>query len=109
MEERDLIEVDIAVIPGCALGARNAFGGLGQEIADVDPGGFHEQMHHGRQVHAVGGDDVVVLDIKSEGEVVTLPALHVQRIVFVEQRSGLNAVHRPVHQPHFVFGAVVIL
>ena len=109
MEERDLIEVDIAVVPRRAFGTRHTLGRLGQKIADVDTGGFHEQMHHGRQVHAVGRHDVVVLDVEGEGEVVALPTFDVERIVFVEQRGGPDLVDRPVHQPHLIFGAVVVV
>ena len=109
MEERDLVEVDVAVIPGRALNAGYAFGRLGQEVADVDPGGLHEQMHHRGQVHAVGGDDVVVVDVEGEGEVVAAPALHVQGVVWVEQRRRRGAVDRAVDQAHLVLVASVVV
>src|SRR6267142_4323898 len=73
VEERDLVVVDVAVIPGSAFGARHAFGGLGQEVHHVDAGGLHEEVHGRRQVHAVGGHHVVVGDVEREREVVAPP------------------------------------
>src|SRR4051812_1499476 len=105
VEERDLVVVDVAVIPGCALGAWHALGGLGQEVHHVDAGGLHEQVHGRWQVHAVRRDDVVVGDVEGECEIVAAPALDIERIVLVEQRC------RPavMDQPDLVFVASVIV
>ena len=86
VEERDLVVVDVAVIPRRAFGARHALGGLGQEVHHVDAGGLHEQVHGRRQVHAVGGHHVVVGDIEREREVVAAPALDVERMMLVVKR-----------------------
>ena len=109
VEERDLVEVDIAVIPGCALGAGHAFGGLGQEVHHVYAGRLHEQVHRRRQVHAVRRHHVVVLDVEGEGEVIAAPALHVERIVLVKERSRPNPIYWGVDQPDLVFVPAVIV
>lgn len=103
MEERDLVEVDVAVIPGGAFGAGDRFGRLRQEIADVHARRFHEQMHHRRQVHAVGGDHVVVVDIEGERVVVAAPPFDVDRVMRVAQCCGVDAVDRAVIEPHLIF------
>src|ERR1700753_4473182 len=101
MEEGDLVVVDVAVIPRCALGARDALGGLGQKVHYICPGGLHEQMHGWGEVDAVRGHHVVVVDVEREGEVVAAPAFHIERIMLVEQRCRAALVD----QPHLVLVA----
>src|ERR1700756_99530 len=95
VEEGDLVVVDVTVIPGCAFGAGNAFGGFGQKVHHIDAGGLHEQVHGRRQVDTVGGDDVVIGDVEGEREVVAAPALDVDRIVLVVKRRRAALVDEP--------------
>jgi hypothetical protein len=95
VEERDFVVIDVAVIPGCALGAGDAFGGPWQEVHHIDPGGLHEQMRGRRQVDTVGGDDVVVGDVEGECEVVAAPAFDINRIVLVVKRCRAALMDEP--------------
>ena len=107
MEERDLVEIHVAVIPRGALGAGHTFGGFGQEVHHVHPGGLHEQVHRRRQVHAVGGHDVVVVDVEREREVVAPPSFDVEGMVPVVQRRRVHTVDGGVPQPDFVLAVDV--